>query len=187
METMVNNTSELFQQAVKIEDKDPVQALTLYEKCLALEPSHSGAHMNAGTIRYQRQEYTAAEMHYRTALIFDSNSALGHFNLGNVLDHTDRTPESIKHYEAAIKLAPSYADAHYNLALAYERMRQPRKALGHWITYTKLDLNSLWSDHAHKRIAVLSEQAPITLMVVSSNNARSNRTKRRAKLFIVRA
>lgn len=183
----MSNASDLFEQALKIEDKDPVQALTLYEKCLALEPSHSAAHVNAGTIRYQRQEHTAAEMHYRTALIFDSKSALCHFNLGNVLDHTDRTPEAIEHYGAAIKLAPNYADAHYNLALAYERMRQPLKALGHWITYTKLDLNSLWSEHARKRIAVLSEQVPVTLMIVSSNNAKSNRTKRRAKLFIVRA
>jgi tetratricopeptide (TPR) repeat protein len=184
---MVSNASELFQRAVMIEDKDPVQALTLYEKCLALEPSHSAAHINAGTIRYQRQEYTAAEMHYRTALAFDSNSALCHFNLGNVLDHTDRTLEAIERYEAAIELAASYADAHYNLALAYERTSQPRKALSHWIAYTKLDLNSLWSEHAHKRIAVLREQVPVTLMIVSSNNATSNRTKRRAKLFIVSA
>ena len=50
-------------------------------------------------------------------------------------------------------LAPTYADAHYNLALAYEKLKQPRKALRHWRTYTKLDGNGPWAVHARKQIA----------------------------------
>jgi hypothetical protein len=35
----------------------------------------------------------------------------------------------IQTYKMALQLAPTYADAHYNLALAYEKLREPRKAL----------------------------------------------------------
>ena len=55
-------------------------------------------------------------------------------------------------YKTALQLAPTYADAHYNLALAYEKVREPRKALKHWQAYTKLDTSGPWSVHARSQI-----------------------------------
>jgi hypothetical protein len=49
-------------------------------------------------------------------------------------------------------LAPTYADAHYNIALAYEKLREPRKALRHWQAYIKLDTSGPWSVHAQSQI-----------------------------------
>ena len=69
----------------------------------------------------------------------DPRYALAYFDLGNVLDETGRVQEAIQTYKTALQLAPTYADAHYNLALAYEKIREPRKALKHWQAYVKLD------------------------------------------------
>ena len=49
-------------------------------------------------------------------------------------------------------MAPTYADAHYNLALAYEKIKEPRKALKHWRSYIKLDATGPWSIHARNQI-----------------------------------
>jgi tetratricopeptide (TPR) repeat protein len=69
-----------------------------------------------------------------------------------VLDETGRLNEAITSYQSAISLAPTYADAHYNLALAYEKSRQPRKALHHWEAYARLDTMGPWAVHARNQI-----------------------------------
>ena len=51
-----------------------------------------------------------------------------------------------------MQLAPTYADAHYNLALAYEKIKEPRKALKHWRAYVKLDTIGPWAVHARNQI-----------------------------------
>ena len=65
-----------------------------------------------------------------------------------MLDEQQRLEEAIKAYERALTLVPQYADAHYNLALAYERLKEPRKALRHWTAYTRLDPTGPWASHA---------------------------------------
>ena len=69
-----------------------------------------------------------------------------------MLDETGRVQEAIQTYKTALQLAPTYADAHYNLALAYEKTREPRKALKHWQAYVKLDTTGPWSVHARSQI-----------------------------------
>jgi tetratricopeptide (TPR) repeat protein len=136
-------------------EEDPrnqLQAIATYERVLELDPQHAAAHINLGTLYYNRQDYSAAEDHYRRALAIDSRYALAHFDLGNVLDETGRVPEAIQTYLTALQLAPTYADAHYNLALAYEKIKEPRKALKHWQAYVRLDSTGPWSSHARTQI-----------------------------------
>jgi len=128
------------------------EALASYQKVLEFQPDHAAAHINLGTLFYNRQDFTLAEKHYRAALEADSRYALAYFDLGNVLDETGRVQEAIQTYKMAIQLAPTYADAHYNLALAYEKTREPRKALKHWQAYVKLDTTGPWSVHARNQI-----------------------------------
>jgi tetratricopeptide (TPR) repeat protein len=146
--------NEVFAKAVGLEE-DPatqVEAIECYERVLELDPTHAAAHINLGTLYYNRQDFAAAERHYRKAIESDGRYALGYFDLGNVLDETGRVSDATEAYKSALALAPTYADAHYNLALAYEKLKQPRKALRHWRAYTKLDNNSPWSTHAKNQI-----------------------------------
>jgi tetratricopeptide (TPR) repeat protein len=146
--------AELFSRGVALEEdpRNHLQAIAVYERVLELDPQHAAAHINLGTLYYNRQDYHAAEEHYRNAVQIDPRYALAHFDLGNVLDETGRVHEAIQTYNTALQLAPTYADAHYNLALAYEKLKQPRKALGHWRAYVKLDTTSPWAVHARNQV-----------------------------------
>jgi tetratricopeptide (TPR) repeat protein len=158
--------AELFARGVALEEdpRNQLQAIAAYEGVLQLDPDHAAAHINLGTLYYNRQDYTAAEDHYRAALRIDSRYALAHFDLGNVLDETGRVAEAVQSYLAALQLAPTYADAHYNLALAYEKMRESRKALKHWQAYVKLDGTGPWSAHARTQIKRILKSDPLKLV-----------------------
>lgn len=148
------NAAEWFAKAISLEE-DPAsmrEAIEAYQKTLEFDPNHAAAHINLGTLYYNRQDYVEAEDHYRQAVAADPRYALAYFDLGNVLDETGRLQEAIQAYKQAIQLAPTYADAHYNLALAYEKLKYPRKALAHWRAYVRLDTAGPWSIHARNQI-----------------------------------
>ncbi len=151
--------AQLFYEAVRLEDERGAlgQAIQLYTRAIELHPAHAAALINLGTIYYNQRQYPQAEEAYRRATQADSNYALAFFDLGNALDELQRLPEAIEAYRAAIRLVSSYADAHYNLALAYERTGEHRKALPHWMTYSKLDPTGPWSNHARGQARRLIE------------------------------
>ena len=129
------------------------EAIACYRGVLELDPAHAAAHINLGTIFYNRAEFAQSEKHYRSAVQIDPRYALAHFDLGNVLDETGRLDEAVIAYKTALMLAPTYSDAHYNLALAYEKLKEPRLALRHWQSYLKLDTaESPWASHARAQV-----------------------------------
>jgi len=149
-----SDVAELFAQGIALEE-DPntqTQAIAAYQNVLELDSEHAAAHINLGTLHYNRQDYTLSEKHYRAAVEIDPRYALAYFDLGNVLDETGRVAEAIQAYNTALQLAPTYGDAHYNVALAYEKVREPRKALKHWRAYVKLDTSGPWAVHARNQI-----------------------------------
>ena len=143
-----------FARGIQLEEDPNTQneAIAAYHRVLDLAPNHSAAHINLGTLYYNRQEFGLAERHYREAIEADPRYALAYFDLGNVLDETGRVQEAVATYKTALQLAPTYADAHYNLALAYEKIREPRKALKHWQAYIRLDTSGPWSLHARSQV-----------------------------------
>jgi len=149
-----NEVALWFARGIALEEDPNTQtdAISAYHQVLAIEPAHAAAHINLGTLYYNRQDFALAEKHYRQAIQADPRYSLAYFDLGNVLDETGRVQEAIVTYKTALQLAPTYADAHYNLALAYEKTREPRKALKHWQAYTKLDTAGPWSVHARSQI-----------------------------------
>jgi tetratricopeptide (TPR) repeat protein len=155
----LQDVQELFARGVALEEhpSNHDEAIRSYLLVLEIEPDHAAAHINLGTLFYNRQDFVAAEKHYRAAVAADSRYALAYFDLGNVLDETGRIQEATAAYRTAIHLAPTYADAHYNLALAYERLGQPRQALRHWKMYVKLDCSGSWAVHARNQIARILE------------------------------
>ncbi len=148
------SAEEFFARGITLEE-DPAThpaAIEAYKKALELDAEHAAAHINLGTLYYNRREYGLAEQHYRQAIEVDPRYALAYFDLGNVLDETGRLPEAAQAYRTALQFAPTYADAHYNLALAYEKMKLPRKALRHWQTYARMDASGPWAVHARAQI-----------------------------------
>jgi len=141
---------EMFLRAVRLEEIPGrlEEAKNVYETILELQPGHAAAAINLGTIFYNEKDFVQAERRYRQATEADPEYALAFFDLGNVLDEQQRMQEAIEAYQRALALVPQYADAHYNLALAYERIQEPRKALHHWMTYTRLDPTGPWASHA---------------------------------------
>ena len=148
------SASDFFSRGVALEEDPKTQdeAMDASKKCVALDPTHAAAYINLGTLCYNRHDYVLAERYYRKAIEVDPRYALAYFDLGNVLDETGRLPDAVRAYQSAITLAPTYADAHYNLALAFEKARQPRKALQHWEAYAKLDAMGPWAMHARNQI-----------------------------------
>ena len=153
------SAEEYFARGITLEEVPAthLQAIEAYQKALELDPDHAAAHINLGTLYYNRREYTLAEQHYRQAIDVDPRYALAYFDLGNVLDETGRLPEAAQAYRTALQFAPTYADAHYNLALAYEKMKLPRKALPHWQTYARMDSSGPWAVHARAQIRKILE------------------------------
>jgi len=153
-ELVVTDVVDLFSRGIVLEEDPSTQseAIAVYLKVLDMDPQHAAAHINLGTLYYNRHEYALAEKHYRSAIQIDPRYALAYFDLGNVLDETGRIEEAINTYKTAIQLAPTYADAHYNIALAFEKIREPRKALQHWRAYVKLDTTGPWTVHAKHQI-----------------------------------
>ena len=148
------DVAELFAQGIALEENPAMQtrAIAVYQRVLELDSKHAAAHINLGTLYYNRQDHNLAEQHYRAAIKIDPRYALAYFDLGNVLDETGRVSEAVSAYRTALQLAPTYADAHYNLALAYEKIREPRKALKHWRAYVKLDSVGPWAVHARNQV-----------------------------------
>ena len=168
------DVAELFARGVTLEEdpRNQLQAIAVYERVIELDPEHAAAHINLGTLYYNRQDYTAAEEHYRRAIKIDPRYALAYFDLGNVLDETGRVAEAVRTYLTALQLAPTYADAHYNLALAYEKMKEPRKSLKHWQAYVRLDSAGPWSDHARTQIKRILKSDPLKLVHGAHNSER---------------
>ena len=144
---------EMFLRAVRLEDIPGrlEEAKTVYQTILEIQPAHAAAAINLGTIFYNEKDFAQAEQRYRQAVEADPEYALAFFDLGNVLDEQQRMDEAIEAYQRALALVPQYADAHYNLALAYERIQEPRKALRHWTSYTRLDPTGPWASHARSQ------------------------------------
>lgn len=169
------DAAELFARGIALEE-DPnnqLQAIATYQQVLELDPEHAAAHINLGTLYYNRQDYGSAEKHYRNAIKIDPRYALAYFDLGNVLDETGRVTEAIATYNTALQLAPTYADAHYNLALAYEKVREPRKALQHWRAYVKLDTAGPWAVHARNQIQRILQADGLKLVQGGGKRGRS--------------
>lgn len=162
--------ADFFQRGVALED-DPNthdEAIAIYAKVLEMDPSFAAAHINIGTLLYNRRDFRASEYHYRKAIEADPKYALAYFDLGNVLDETGRVIEAASAYRTALQLAPTYADAHYNLALAYEKLREPRKALKHWKAYVRLDGKGPWTIHARHQIRHILESERLKIVYRSA-------------------
>ncbi|MGA9564359.1 MAG: hypothetical protein WBS19_02430, partial [Candidatus Korobacteraceae bacterium] len=66
----INSAADLFARGVALEEHPSTheEAIAIYLRVLELEPEHAAAHINLGTLYYNRQDFLSAEKHYRLAI-----------------------------------------------------------------------------------------------------------------------
>ena len=101
-----------------------VEALSCYERAVALAPEHARSHNNIGVIRQQSGEPASAEAAYRKAVEADPQFGLAWFNLGNCFRQDNRLPEAQATYRRALELMPDDAETRINLAIVLRELRQ---------------------------------------------------------------
>jgi DNA-binding transcriptional MerR regulator len=121
-----------------LEEADPSQARSAYERALALDPRHADAHVNLGCLEHEAGRLEAAERHYRAALEVRPDDATAAFDLGVVLEDLGRLDEARAAYERALGAEPDSADAHYNLARLHDRLGDTAGAIRHLQAYRSL-------------------------------------------------
>jgi len=122
----------------ELEEADPEQARSAYERALALDPRHADAHVNLGCLEHEAGRLEQAERHYRAALSVRPGDATAAFDLGVVLEDLGRLEEALAAYEQSLAAEPASADAHYNLARLHDRLGDTAGAIRHLQAYRSL-------------------------------------------------
>jgi tetratricopeptide (TPR) repeat protein len=128
------------------------EAVSLYGRCLAMDPSDAVAAFNRGNCFAALARLGEAEQDYLRAVKLDPSLVEGWFNLAGLMAERGRTGSARGHLSVAIALDPDYSDAIFNLArLEYdaERFAQARHW---WARYLELDSTSEWAKTARRGI-----------------------------------
>ena len=97
-----------------------------YTRCIALDNTHVGAHVNLGhLLKNVRKDYDGAERHYRKAIELDPSDGDYYYNLGSLLQTVRKDYDGAeKLFRKAIELDPSDAMAHNHLGWLLHDVRK---------------------------------------------------------------
>lgn len=98
------------------------EALGHYDKAIAIDPRHVGAHSNRGVVLQGLGRLTEALASHDTAVALLPEAAETHANRGNVLQALGRLEDALACQNKAIALNPTFPMAHFNRALVLEEM-----------------------------------------------------------------
>ncbi len=96
----------------------PTDALRVFRRAQALDPTNGLAHQNIGTLHLLAGRTAEAEAALREALAIDPTLAEAHTTLGVVLARTGRRGEAVDAWKRAVDLEPTEFKALYNLVVA---------------------------------------------------------------------
>jgi tetratricopeptide (TPR) repeat protein len=132
------NAEAWFEQALRLEGSDPVEAIDAYRRAILADPTLVDASINLGRLLHENGRLAEAERVYRKALETNMDEPVLFYNLGVLLEDMNRKTAAAEAYEHALRGDPTLADCHYNLALLYEDLAKPRDAIRHMAEYRKL-------------------------------------------------
>lgn len=104
-------------------------AITHFQRALALDPVSPQAHSNLGNVYRSVGRIDEAVKCHSQALALQPGSPEILHNLGNALYESRRYDEAIAHYEQALKLNPRYAEVACNLATALRAIGRRQDAI----------------------------------------------------------
>lgn len=151
-----DQSEDYFARAENLEaNKLYAEAATLYERCLAIDPTDSVAAFNLANCLKAMEQPAEAALAYARAIKLDPGFAEAWFNFAGLLRDLKRVAPAREHLLKAIAIDPGYADAIYNLAtLEYEALNL-REARRWWLRYLVLDDHSDWAKKATRGIAYI--------------------------------
>jgi hypothetical protein len=93
------------------------EALSNYNKAVALDPTNYRGFLHRGMILDEFGEYDRAIESYRLAIAINEDYDTAYYNLGNTYTRTGDYPAAIDAFESAIAANPDYAKAFANLGI----------------------------------------------------------------------
>ncbi len=96
---------ELYGQ-LAISLRRPNDAYVIFQKLLALDPEHLGAHVNLAILAYNQGDLPAARGHVRESLRLDPRQIDAHTLLGSILFAENKAPEALRQFAAVNEMAP---------------------------------------------------------------------------------
>ena len=88
-------------------------AISCYEKAIALEPQNEVAWFNKGLALYKQGKYDEAIQSYDKAIEIDPQDTDAWINKGLALYYQGKYDEAIQSYDKAIEIDPQYAPVSY--------------------------------------------------------------------------
>jgi tetratricopeptide (TPR) repeat protein len=131
-------TGDWFSQALDLEETNPDEALSAYQRAAEQQPDNSGAWINWGRLLHALGRTGAAADVYRRALQQLGPEPLVLFNQGVLLEDLGETRAALEAYQGAIAADPDLADCHFNLARLYESLGKSQHAIRHLGQYRRL-------------------------------------------------
>lgn len=105
------------------------EAVTHYNRALAVQPKHAEALSNRGNALKALQRLDEALASYDRALSVRPDYATGHSNRGAVLSEMKRLPEALAAYDRALALQPDHVEALYNRGHVLHGLKRYDEAL----------------------------------------------------------
>ncbi|RUW17849.1 tetratricopeptide repeat protein [Mesorhizobium sp. M4B.F.Ca.ET.215.01.1.1] len=144
---------ELFAEAETAEEEERHDdAATLYQRCLAIDPSDAIAAFNRANCLRGASRVAEAAHDYARAIKLDPGFVEAWFNLAGLMSDEGKVASARRHLQKAITLDKAYADPVFNLArLEFDAGNFP-EARRLWARYLELDTDSEWARLARKGI-----------------------------------
>jgi tetratricopeptide (TPR) repeat protein len=114
----------MFLSANRIDD-----AMTEYQKSLALWPDCQDAHDGLGNLLLNEGRLDEAIAQYQKALEFEPQSATARERYGDALFQKARFSDAMLEYQKAVDLKPDFAQAHENLGTCFAKAGQLDQAI----------------------------------------------------------
>ena len=103
---------------VTFEQGDPLKALEMINKAIALKPAYGEAHSSLGNILDSLARREEAIASFRAALKINPKLVEAHYNLANCLSDHGAVEAAVETFERVLALRPEYAEAYNNMGNA---------------------------------------------------------------------
>src|SRR3984957_11556252 len=135
-------------------DSDFPNAISEYEKALAIDPALPGVHFELGQaiLRNKTDEESRqrAEQQFQAALAENPYDAHSEYELGEINSLRSNWQDALQHYSRAAQLQPNMVDAPAGIGKGLTQLGQPDEAIKHLQEAVRLDPDDA---SAHYRLA----------------------------------